>query len=235
MDIARWGIPGGTLPVSAISMGCRYVDEPDKGFRDQGQTPNMQLAVMDFGGPLLVFEVRGLNSKKGPGPKQYKTQVDNEFYLEEGAIKDGKFYPKGKSEGQPLVAVDFKAPGSDHFGNFIDCVRSRKVENVNADILEAHLSSACCHLANISYRLGHEVPFTEKPTAMGDNEHILASVAAIEDQLQGALGMDLKKYKYTIGPKLAFDPKAEKFVDHADADKLLSRDYRAPFVVPEQV
>ena len=34
-------------------------------YKDQGQTPNMQLTVMDFGGPLLVFEVRGLVEKKG--------------------------------------------------------------------------------------------------------------------------------------------------------------------------
>jgi len=235
MDIARWGIPGGTLPKSVISMGCRYVDEPDRGFRDQGQTPNMQLAVMDFGGPLLVFEVRGLNDKKGPGPKRYKSHVDNEFYLEEGAIKGGKFYPKGKSEGEPLVKVDFKAPGSDHFGNFIDCVRSRKAEDLNADILDAHLSAACCHLPNISYRLGREVPFTEKPTALRDNEHVLASVAAIEDQLVGALGMELTKFTYTIGPKLAFDPQAEQFVDNEQANKLLTRPYRKPFVVPETV
>ena len=51
-----------------------------------------------------------------------------------------------------------RRPGNGHFGNFIAAVRSRKVEDLNADILEGHYSAALCHLANISYRLGQEVP-----------------------------------------------------------------------------
>ena len=241
MDIARWGLPEVKEPFTIISMGCRYVDTPD--FRDQGQTPNMQLAVFDYGGTLVVFEVRGLNGKKGPGGKEFKPQVDDEFYLEEGAIKGGKFYPKGKDKPEPLpeLPLCIRPPvqpqeGIDaHFLNFIDCVRSRKQSDLNAEIQEGHLSAAMCHLANISYRLGHEVPFSEKPTALGDNEHVLASVKAIEDQLIGALGMDLKKFKYTLGTKVKFDPKAEKFIDNPAADKLLTRKPRPPFSVPKTV
>ena len=33
-----------------------------------------------------------------------------------------------------------------HFANFVDAVRSRDAGNLNADILEGHLSSALCHL-----------------------------------------------------------------------------------------
>ncbi len=233
MDIARWGLPEVKEAFTVISMGCRYVDTPD--FLDQGQTPNMQVAVFDYGGTLVVFEVRGLNGKKGPGGKEFKPQVDNEYYLEAGAIKGGKFYPKGKSEPEPLPELPLGIRLAGHFENFIDCVRSRKPGDLNADIEEGHRSSAMCHLANISYRLGHEVPFTEKPTALGDNEHVLASVKSIEDQLVGALGMDLKKFKYTLGTKVKFCPKAEKFIDNPAADKFLTRAPRPPFCVPEKV
>jgi hypothetical protein len=34
---------------------------------------------------------------------------------------------------------------------------------------------------------------------------------------------------------LKFNPKAEKFVDNAEANKLVTRPYRKPFVVPETV
>ena len=34
---------------------------------------------------------------------------------------------------------------------------------------------------------------------------------------------------------LKFDPETEKFVGNAKADKLLTRDYRDPFVVTEDV
>ncbi|NLH15770.1 MAG: Gfo/Idh/MocA family oxidoreductase, partial [Phycisphaerae bacterium] len=58
MDKARWAISSGVLPKSVIAMGGRFVDGPD--FKDQGQTPNMELSVFDYGDCLLVFETRGL-------------------------------------------------------------------------------------------------------------------------------------------------------------------------------
>ena len=36
----------------------------------------------------------------------------------------------------------------------------------------------------------------------------------------------------TAGPWLAFDPDAERFINNAKADALLTREYRKPFVVP---
>lgn len=231
MDIARWGIPAATLPKTVIAMGGRWVETPD--YKDQAQTPNMQLAVMDFGGPLLVFEVRGLVSeKKGPTKKSYPGRVDNEFYLEEGAIIGNKFYPRGKEEGEALPEIDVDRPTGDVFANFIECVRTRQQEYLMADILEAHYSAALCHLANISYRLGRPVPFGQGYDALGENDQVRKSVETIEENLQVALGMDLSKQTYTLGPKLDFDAQTEKFVGSAEADKLLTRDYRAPYVIP---
>jgi predicted dehydrogenase len=40
---------------------------------------------------------------------------------------------------------------------------------------------------------------------------------------------------YRLGRKLRFDPKAEKFIGDTEADSMLTRRYRAPFVVPENV
>ena len=40
--------------------------------------------------------------------------------------------------------------------------KSRKPESLNAEILEGHLSSALCHLGNISYRLGRALDFDPK-------------------------------------------------------------------------
>ena len=45
----------------------------------------------------------------------------------------------------------------------------------------------------------------------------------------------LANIAYRVGRKLKFDGKSEKFVGDAEADKLLTREYRAPFVVPEKV
>jgi len=235
MDIARWAIPGATLPDWVMSAGGRYVDEPDHGWKDQGRTPNMQVTVMGFGDVLLLFEVLGLVGKEGPGGKKFDPKVDNEFYLTEGVIRGGKFYPNGKDQPEDLEKIDVTMGPGDQFENFIACVRSRKVEELHADIEVGHYSAALCHLGNISYRLGSEVSFADAAKALPDNETVAASWKALEEHLAGALGVDLASMKCTVGPKLAFDPGRERFRDNAAADRLLTRDYRTPFVVPETV
>src|SRR5262249_31851503 len=56
MDLARWSIAGATLPRSVISVGGRF------GYSDQGETPNTQVSIFDYGPTQLIFEVRGLPS-----------------------------------------------------------------------------------------------------------------------------------------------------------------------------
>jgi hypothetical protein len=237
MDIARWGIPGGALPKSVFSMGGRWVNSTPghKPFTDQGETPNCQLTVMDFGGPLLVFEVVGLNNKEGVDGKKYPTKVANEFYLEEGAILGGKFYPNGSSEGESLPEADYdKGPG-DIFENFIACVRSRDRSKLYADVAEAHLSAACCHLGNISYRLGEQVRGATRPDVFDKHEEIPKSWDTVTKTVKGTLGLEISRSTYQLGATLEFDPEKEQFVDNAAANELLTRDYRKPFVVTEQV
>ena len=236
MDIARWAIPGGTLPKSVISMGGRWVNSTPghPEFTDQAQTPNCQLTVMDFGGPLLVFEVIGLVDRVGVDGKKYPPKVSNEFFLEGGVIRGGKFYPKGSDKGEDLN-VDVKMGPGNNFENFIYCVRSRKREDLNADVTEAHPSAACCHLGNISYRLGEQVPGTTRPDVLDKHEEVAKSWETITQTVKGTLGLDLLKSTYCLGPKLEFDPQREKFVNNPKANELLTRSYRKPFVVPENV
>jgi predicted dehydrogenase len=240
MDIARWAIPGSTLPKSVISMGGRWVNstEGHPPFTDQAQTPNCQLTIMDFGGPLLVFEVIGLVDRVGLDGKKYPMNVGNEFYLEEGVIRGNdrpKFYPKGSDTAEDLPDVEVKMGPGGHFENFIHAVRSRKVEDLNADIGPGHLSAACCHLGNISYRLGTQVAGATRPDVLGKHEEIGTSWDRVLETVNGTLGLDISKGTYQLGPMLTFDPQAEKFVDNAEADKLLTRPYREPFIVPERV
>jgi len=228
MDIARWAIKGATLPLSVVSMGGRYVNGPS--FRDQGQTPNMMLTVFDYGETLLVFETRGLVEN---GLK-FRRKVTNEFYMEGGVIKDGKFYPDGKGQGEPLAKMEFEMGPGNNFENFIHCVRTRKRSQQHAEILEGHLSSALCHLGNISYRLGWDVPFNYQTKRLGDAKIIRDSMMTVLENTK-AIGVDPARAVYCLGPKLMVDPKREKFIDNVSADLLLSRFYREPFVVPEKV
>src|SRR5204863_180214 len=215
IDIARWAL-GGTLPQSVVSLGGRYVDEPN--FKDQGETPNQLVSVFDYGDTLLLFETRGLveNAKIPEIKKNFPNKVANELFFESGVVKDGKFFPGGKGSGEPLVKVDYHVPSGGHFGNFINCVRNRKRQELAADIQEGHLSSALCHLGNISYRLAKERPF-EKPKDFSDNAVVGESIMTLLENTQ-AIGVDPKKATLWVGPKLRFDPAREQFVENPKAD-----------------
>ncbi len=235
-DVALWGLgKDNTLPNSVWSLGGRWVETPD--WKDQGQTPNMLMSVFDFGGPLVVFETRGLVENQPEGAtKKFPFKVDNEFYTSEGVMISGTFYPKG---GKQPVKVEFKGPkvtpGAE-FESFITAVRAGDPKLCNAPIIKGHFASAICHLGNVSYRLGTEMSFEEKPAYLGDKKEVLDTLEMIKENLVGS-GVKLEKTKYCLGPVLKIDPKAEQFVgDHAEAaNKLLTREYRKPFVVPNEV
>jgi hypothetical protein len=182
-----------------------------------------------------VFEVIGLVDRVGVDGKKYPPNVGNEFYLEAGVIRGGKFYPNDSDKAENLVDVEVEMGPGDNFENFIHAVRSRKIEDLNADIAVAHLSAACCHLGNISYRLGRQVAGTTRPDVLDQHEEIAGSWDRVLETVKGAIGLDVLKSTYQLGPALTFDPEAEKFVGNAEADKLLTRPYREPFVVPERV
>jgi hypothetical protein len=230
MDLARWAIKEANLPRSVVSMGGRWVDGPD--FKDQGQTPNMELSLFDFGETLLVFETRGLVEHQLKD--KYPRKVDVEFYTEEGVIRGDKFYPNGSDEGEDLPELEIDVRPNGPFGNFIDCVRSRNQDALNAEILKGHYSSALCHLGNISYRIGKQVPFEARPQVFTENKVVSDSMQTVLANTK-ALGVNPEEATYRLGPKLEFDAQTEQFVDNAEANRLLTRDYRKPFVVPEKV
>jgi hypothetical protein len=63
-----------------------------------------------------------------------------------------------------------KASG-DHYKNFVDCIRSRKAEDIHSPIEEAHISCTLLHLANTSYRLGRVLKYDgAKQQVIGDDE-----------------------------------------------------------------
>lgn len=225
MDVARWAIKGATLPRSVWSLGGRFAVD------DQGQTPNTQMAVFDYDGTLLVFEVRGLVEERTNIPRK----VANEYYLEAGMIADGKFFPQGGGAAEPLIDAGGTVSPGGAFGSFIAAVRSRDAAAVNCDAEEGHYSSALCHLANISYRLGQPAKFSAQTKAIGENKVVHETFAALEENLGPGVGLKLDELTYQLGRTLSFDPQTERFTDDDEANRMLTREYRPPFVVPEKV
>ncbi len=139
-----------------------------------------------------------------------------------------------KADGAPEEKPAAEPDTENHYANFLNAVRSRKTADLHGKIIDGHISSALCHTGNIAYRLG-------KKTAPGAiREKLKGSKEATDsfDRLAAHLAannVDISTDQLTFAEHLSFDPKTEKFIGNAEADKLLTRQYRAPYIVPEKV
>jgi predicted dehydrogenase len=229
MDLARWVLGVNELSPRVWSVGGRL------GYVDDGTTPNTQVVFHDYKPAPLIFEVRGLPASAGSGEMdKYKgagigvvTDCENGLMVIP-SYSDAIFYDK---DGKKIK--EFRGMKS-HFQNFIDAVRSRKCTDLKADVLEGHLSSALCHTGNISYRLGKTHSPEEIRDAVKSDADLAESVGRMEEHLD-ANKVDLHKTPATLGAVLKMDPKTEQFPGNAAAERLLTREYRKPFVVPENV
>jgi predicted dehydrogenase len=221
LDICRWGLGVTGLGRSVVSFGGRL------GYTDAGETPNTQVCVFDFGAKTIISETRGLKTE--PFHPNYKGGWI--FFGTEGIIAGTSLFDL---KGQ-LVRT-FEGKTESHPANFLKAVRSRKREDLTADILEGHQSTALCHIGNISWRLGRATSPSEtrdelKQLKLPDD--VLETFDRTAQHLHDN-DVDLKKTKLTLGLLLRLDADREAFVKHPQADALLSREYRKPFVVPAE-
>ncbi|MGA2268368.1 MAG: Gfo/Idh/MocA family oxidoreductase [Bryobacteraceae bacterium] len=200
-DTACWGLGDPGMPKAALCSGGKYVWDDDQ------EAPNTQYCAFDYGDRELVFEIRALPSgpEAGepvvtgvtkypwyPGGVQGHLTVGNLFMGGNGWMwLDGSGFKVHKGEGNE-VAMEEKADSLDrsdqvaHVRNFLLVCQSRKVQDLHCPIEVGATSSAVCHLATISYR---------------------------------------------VGRKVVWDDAKGQFVNDAEADRLISRDYRKPYVV----
>jgi hypothetical protein len=200
MDVARWGL-GVKYPVKVSAIGGHFV------FDDDQETPNTLNCAFEFNESgkrkMLEFEVRhwmsnheatvGDASYQGNAPatpRRGSDSIGNIFYGPKGYVTMDSYSSYQSWLGKEQTPGPRNDKGGDHFANFIDAVKSRKREDLHAEIEEGAASTVLVHLANISYRVGRTINFDSATmTCTGD----------------------------------------------AEANKLLTRVYRKPFVVPEKV
>src|ERR1051326_3596398 len=226
MDIARWALGETALSPRVWSVWGRL------GYEDDGRTPNTLIVFHDYPAAPLIFEVRGLPSGGDSG------KMDNYHGASVGVVVDCEngsmvipSYDQALVYDKEGKKIKTFKKGASHYENFIKAVRSRKHTDLNADILEGHLSSALCHTANISYRLGKTQSAEEIREAVKTDKDLAEAVGRMEEHL-AANSVDLQKSPATLGAVLKMDGKSERFIGNSKADQLLTREYRKPFVVP---
>jgi predicted dehydrogenase len=196
IDTARWGLGVG-FPTKVSAIGGHVMFDDDQETPNV-LTVGYEFASPNAPRRLMEFEVRhwmtnheaeigtwgkstlppaGLNTATAKpdaslGPVSGKPgTVGNLFYGPKGYLAIQEY------ESYKSWLGDQNEPGPEghgkenHFANFIDCVRSRKKENLGAPIEEGHISCTLVHLANVSYRLGRTLNFDPaKEEIVGDVE-----------------------------------------------------------------
>ena len=222
IDVARWVMGETKLPRKVMSIGGRFA------FNDAANVPNTQIIYYDFPTAPVLYEVHNMRAAKDSNraPTFRGVRTDVCVHCEGGyvMVRSGGVYDK---RGKRIKSF---GGGESHFQNFINAVRSGKREDLNADILEGHLSTAITHTGNISYRLGKKA----SPQQMRNQVKDIPIFNEMYDRFLGHLkahGID--PGTSILGPWLEIDRENECFKDNPEANKLVRGFYRKPFVLPD--
>jgi hypothetical protein len=226
VDVARWILGYTGLPRRTMSIGGRFV------FNDAGEVPNTQIICYDYPEAPILYEVHNLpKNKECMTPQKWGTQPDFKGMAVGVCVQCEGGYTLGPrafdNQGRQIKSF---GPSEDHFVNFINAVRSGKREDLNAEILEGHISTSICHAGNISYRLGKEASVEEQKKQLGE----VAGWAEMYDRYAKYLdGIGVDPNTSTLGPWLECDAEHECIKDNPKANEIVKGYYRPPFEVPE--
>jgi predicted dehydrogenase len=237
IDICRWALGANQAPPRAMSLGGRF------GVNDGAETPNTQIALLDYQPAPLICEVRNVRSAaRGTGIGTYRNRargilIDCEGGYFAGDASGGAFFDRQDRKIRD-IASDRPSGRLEvaHLANFVAAVRSRRAGDLACEAAEGHYSAAGCHMANVSYRLGKQ----SAPDAIRERIRPQRELTDAFERCREHLrenGVNLEATPALLGPWVTFDAKQERFVNEfADVANALSRrEYRAPFVLPKLV
>ena len=231
-DHIRWIIGQEDLPRRATTVAGRMA------WDDDGQTPNVQVTLLEGTGAAILFELSDLPRPAGARRKLGHPRARGTMLIEyEGGYLVGGRGGATAYDWKHKLVRDFKGDaGRTHGANFIAAVRSRKHTDLRADVLKGHVSSAMCHMANISYLVGRRRGTGDIAAALADSPVLADAAGRLAAHLK-ANNVDPDTERLTLGAPVTMDARTERFTGASSqwANMYVSRIYRPPFVVPEEV
>ena len=251
-DTARWLLGVERFPQAVLSYGGRLgydIETNNPNFVDAGDVANTLVSVYDYGDKCMVFETLGLRSPAmtipvgatpsgaRPGSLVGVIAYGEKGYAIQGQAERGQTYNYSTAYDLDGRLLKEFRDGGDHYKNFIDAVAKGDPSAVNADALCGALSAAVSHFGNTSYYIGEESKASpaeikaalKSIKSLDDNDATVDRVAAhlVEN------GVDLERTPLSLGPMLNFDLSTNRFVGNDQANEMLTRNYRAPYIVPK--
>ncbi|MBR5758852.1 MAG: Gfo/Idh/MocA family oxidoreductase [Thermoguttaceae bacterium] len=219
-------------PKRVMSVGARI------GYDDAGDSPNEFAIFFDTGLIPVVFCISNLPDKANPkttgacaGPTSgYTVFCEGGRYEKHwgGAVA---FDENGEQIREFTATAEHIGPGP-HIQNFVDCVLQNAPEKLTAPLKVGIDTATWYNGANTSFRLGE--PYSKKDALdlVDDEETFATALDDIEKHLD-AQGLKMNADTFRASRFLEYDGTAGIKGEYADAaKKLLTIDYREPFVVP---
>ena len=235
IDLCRLALGQDRTPPRAMSIGGRF------GPPDCAETANTHIALLDYQPAPLICEVRNLSTGKDRNSVgSYRGRdkgilIDCEGGYFAGDASGGTIFDRRGKQIRDLGKGDSpKSLELAHLSAFLAGVRSRKADDLAAEAIEGHRSTACCHMANVSHRIGEKASPDSIRAAITDDAEMSNAFERCREYLREN-GVNLDETRATLGPWVTYDEAGGRFVgDHADAaDGLSRREYRKPYVVPD--
>jgi len=207
---------------------------------DNGQTPNMHFALMDYDGLKVVIDIRNLPDPKRRGGNTgafYLGRRDGNYIQCENASVRLSRGGGGAYDNDGERIYQYRGDGgAAHAQNFIDALRKNSNEGLNAEVEVGHLSTVMCHQANIAFRAGKEAPAEEIRNNIKEHEDALNTLNDMLEQLDGN-GVNIEEKPFILSKKLTYDRENECFIgDNSEkANEFIKSSYREPFILPETV
>jgi len=159
MDRIRLGMKKDVHPTKISCVGGFYAFDSDQ------EVPNLQVATFEYDdGAIMEMEVRSLYTPNEEGlvffgSKGYLLLGGNSFTSFLGPKKE----PGPSLTSKELEVNEYREAGIEtHFMNFLDCVKSRRWQDLIADVNEGHMSTSMMLMGNIAYRTGRKLTFDGK-------------------------------------------------------------------------
>ncbi len=229
LDLIRWVLGDPAMPAKMQGFGGRHA------WNDAGETANMQAAWFTLNKVPVIFEVNNmwLKPELNAAASFKGIRVGIIVTCEGGEFRGGRgggyvLGPDGKTK---LAKFPGDAGGS-HARNFIETVRSRRMEDLRAPIAQAHQSAALTHLANLSLRSGESLPMEKLQAAVPNNADLHDIIRRQQQQLLD-WNLDLHSTPCSLGPELTIDPANETVTSPESSREFYQREFRAGFEVPE--
>jgi predicted dehydrogenase len=203
MDISLWGLGRSGWPVTVSSSGGKYV------WKDDQETPNTQQTTFDFGDMQMTFDVRNLPTPpEGLAAMRGPNYVGNIFFGSQGfLIVDGSGFQLYKGTAGNVSGEAARGAGAGSRERYEKALE----EKPQGEDTTPHMKNFFDAIRARNYKL---------------------LTAEIEIGARAAAFCHLANISYRVGRTLRMAQSTGRFLGDDEANALLTRDYRAPYVVP---